>query len=81
MTISPAVENTLSEGTEVAGIQRYFFAKMANEGYLSLFCLHQVKGFSVAFIDGSFLYWTSLSCLEQFQKILHRPCLAFEKKP
>ena len=52
MTISPDVENTLSEGTEVAGIQRYFFAKMA-EGYLSLFCLHQVKGFSVAFIDGA----------------------------
>ena len=24
--------------------------------------------------------WTSLSCLEQFQKIVHRPCLAFEKK-
>ena len=56
MTISPAVEKTLSEGTEVAGIQRYFFAKMANEGYLSLSCLHQVKGFPVAFIDGSFLY-------------------------
>lgn len=53
LTISPTVENTLSEGTEVAGIQRYFFAKMANEGYLSLSCLHQVKGFPVAFIDGS----------------------------
>jgi len=36
VTTSPAVENTLSAGTEVAGMQRYFFAIVDNEGYLSL---------------------------------------------
>ena len=35
--ISPAVENTLSEGTEVAGMHRSCFAIIANEGYLSQF--------------------------------------------
>ena len=36
VTISPAVE-TLSKGTQVAGMQRYFLAILANEGYLSQF--------------------------------------------
>ena len=32
LTISPAVEKTLSAGTDVAGMQRYFLASLARVG-------------------------------------------------
>ena len=32
VTVSPAVENTLSAGVDVAGTQRYFLATCATQG-------------------------------------------------
>ena len=37
----PAVEKTLSAGTDVAGMQRYFLVKQANFGNRSVFSLYQ----------------------------------------
>jgi len=39
----PASENNLSEGTEVAGIAKYFLASRERTGNSSWCCLHQVR--------------------------------------
>ena len=44
--ISPAVENTLSAGTEVAGMQRKCFATLAIVGKRSAFFCHHCREFS-----------------------------------
>jgi len=46
-TISPALEKILSDGTDVAGIPKYFTASVTSCGYLavSLRVLHQSGGF------------------------------------
>ena len=54
--MSPAVENTRSDGTEVAGMHKYFLASRDKYGYFSHLFLHQSRGFCVAQIGGSFLY-------------------------
>ncbi len=45
-TISPALEKILSDGTDVAGIPKYFTASVTSCGYLAVpFVLHQSSGF------------------------------------
>ena len=39
--MSPAVENTLLDGTEVAGMHKYFLASRDNLGYFPDFSHHQ----------------------------------------
>ena len=46
LIISPAVENTLSAGTEVAGMQRKRFATLAIVGKRSAFFCHHCRQFS-----------------------------------
>ena len=46
LAIWPAVLKARSEGTEVAGRQRYFFARRETLGNLVLLRLHQVNGLS-----------------------------------
>ena len=38
-----ASEKSLSDGTEVAGIERYFIAILCNIGYWALFVAHHAK--------------------------------------
>ena len=38
-----ASEKSLSDGTDVAGIERYFIAILCNTGYWTLFVTHHVK--------------------------------------
>jgi hypothetical protein len=42
--VNPAVEKTLSEGAEVAGIQRILLAQRAKLGYKTSFYLHHANG-------------------------------------
>ena len=44
LTISPAAENILSEGTNLAGIQRYCLARIAKVGNHPSLFFHQVRG-------------------------------------
>ena len=58
----------------------YFRIVLTEHNLHATLVLSTGPSFSLKNQSGS-IRWTSLSCLEQFQKILHRPCLAFEKKP
>jgi len=40
-TTSPALENCLSDGTDVPGIHKYFLARSCNCGRWKEFCFHQ----------------------------------------
>ena len=44
VTMWPAMLNTLSHGTDVAGIAKYFAATWESSGYLLLLVTHQSKG-------------------------------------
>ena len=44
LTISPALEKTLSDGTDVAGIPKYLRANMVRRGYRPPFNFHHCKG-------------------------------------
>ena len=44
VTVSPAAENTRSDGTEVAGMQRYCRANFDSPGNLLPFTFHQSAG-------------------------------------
>ena len=44
VTVSPAAENTLSDGTDVAGMHKYLFANFANLGNRTPLSLHQPVG-------------------------------------
>ena len=39
-----ASEKSLSDGTDVAGMERYFIAILCNIGYWALFVAHHTKG-------------------------------------
>lgn len=43
-TVSPAAENTLSEGTDVPGMHKYCLARLANLGNRLAFSFHQSTG-------------------------------------
>ena len=61
-TTSPAVEKTLSLGTDVAGMERYNLADFARWGRMASFDFHHAKGQSDSGILARLLYWlTSLS--------------------
>ena len=47
LTICPAKLKALSEGTDVAGIGKYFFATEDKRGYQKLFTFHHSKRLSV----------------------------------
>jgi len=51
-TNSPLLENNLSQGTDVAGIERYFLAILESCGYSDLFSLHQFNGLPSNWITG-----------------------------
>jgi len=44
VTMWPAMLNTLSHGSDVDGIEKYFAATWGSSGYLILLVLHQSKG-------------------------------------
>ena len=44
LTISPALDKTLSDGTDVAGIPKYLRANMVRRGYRPPFNFHHCKG-------------------------------------
>ena len=56
VTISPAVENTLSLGREVAGIPIYILAIAASKGYLKALTRHQSSAEFNSEIVSSCLY-------------------------
>ena len=55
LRVSPAVENTLSEGVEEAWTQRYFSARDDNSGNASLFFHHQKLALSLVGMGGRLL--------------------------
>lgn len=60
--ISPAFENTLSEGTEVAGIIEYFVA-ISNNGSNNTLCFCQKsRGRADRFSRGRLIYWEQIVC-------------------
>ena len=68
VTMSPAVLNTLSAGTLVAGIQRYLLAMVDNNGSSSSWALHQFIALSVRARAGLRLYLvTSSLALSSFE--------------
>ena len=56
VTISPAVENTLSEGVDVAGMQSSRFATYDTTGKRAEFSFHHFSGFSCLGKEGSARY-------------------------
>ena len=55
-TMSPAMLQTRSLGTDVPGMLRTCFATLDRKGYLVEFCFHQRKGFSVSGMYGRVRY-------------------------
>ena len=55
LRMSPAVENTLSEGVEDAWTQRYFSARADNTGNVSLFFHYQRLALSLVGMGGRLL--------------------------
>ena len=53
LNISPATENTRSEGTLVAGMHRYFLDNLYISGYLSLLFFHHKIALYSLFTTGS----------------------------
>ncbi len=47
LTMCSAVPQALSDGTEVAGIDRYFLTTLDSIGYRKLFAFHHCNGLSV----------------------------------
>lgn len=68
----PAVEKTRSEGVEVAGAAKYFFANLDNVGNLDEFCAHQFSGLEL-FDISAFLKYDSNSLLsfDEEKKIIY----------
>lgn len=56
VTMSPAVENTRSLGTGVAGMERYALASWDSKGYWERLSLHHFRGQLVSGIEASLLY-------------------------
>ena len=56
LTTWPALENILSQGTDVAIIHSLLLTSVYNLGYTFLRSAHQTKGFSARLINGSFKY-------------------------
>jgi len=54
-TVNPAVEKMRSDGAELAGIQRSFFAKQLNKGYDDACSFHQSSGSSLRGSNGAFM--------------------------
>ena len=42
--VRPAIEKTLSDGAEVAGIHKTYLAKLLNRGKVFSFFFHQISG-------------------------------------
>jgi hypothetical protein len=55
LRVSPAVENTLSEGVDDAWTQRYFSARADNTGNVSLFFHYQRLALSLVGMGGRLL--------------------------
>ena len=65
LTVSPATENTRSDGVDVAGIFNIHLATFESCGNLFSFSFHQVRGFAFLFITFSakpFLVNENSSC-------------------
>jgi len=61
LTVSPATENTRSDGVDVAGIFNIHLATFESCGNLFSFSFHQVRGFVFLFITFSAKYCSSSS--------------------
>lgn len=81
VTMSPAVENTLSDALLVPGTQRYCFSRRANSGYSLSFDLHQVRGFSFSPAGFSTPYLLISSSALQLEFSVHFPVLLVSRLP
>jgi len=68
VTWIPASENNLSDGTDVAGIDKYFCANFDKLGYELQFAFHQIKGSLFSCINNSFI---CKYCSNSFELVLN----------
>lgn len=76
--ICPVLEKTRSEGTEVAGIDKYFELNLYISGNVYLYCCQYSNGFFVLSKCGMSKYWRNISVIITLGVIVVFTCNTFE---